>query len=327
LKTVFLCLATMLVGCGQKDNAPTDEKAVVVTKNVWDGPEISLMCVGREGDDVDLFCRAVSKEMAADLGVSIEVVTGDSYRLAVSALSNRVALAPLLLLGVEDTFVMGEPAGEEGFAPTNFSFHVIAESPGVISVPSKSRHTKIQGLVREAKREGSSVSISAGKSGGVWHAKMLGLGDAADVSFKFTPTFDDDGSVAAAYGGQSAAAVGSLASQAKYIIRGDMKPLGMLDGTGHTLADVGTIDPVSDLYPDLENDGVTPFVAIVVEKKQPEALRQRIGEAFQTAVESEGVKQLIKEKYWHRVGQWGAKTDQGIVAGAKRRIEYLEAGE
>jgi tripartite-type tricarboxylate transporter receptor subunit TctC len=309
--------AMLLSGCGgseesAKPNTPDSAKSPAST---WPKTPVSIVCEGAAGGVNDLFCRVLAIALTADLGVAVEVTNKDSAVDDVWAAAHD----GMRWAAVSDAMLV-----RTNVKAADWSFHVIARAPAVISVPAKSRN-KLQTLVRESKREESDITVAASGEGGLWHSKLIGLGTAAKTSFKFNNFPGEGPSKLAALSGQVSAVLSSIGDQAAEIQSGKLKPLGMVEGEAFELRGFGEITSVTDFYPDVANDPVSRFVGIAVPADVPAEVQERIGAAFAKAMSDPALKSLANEEIWQLDGAWGAGIGPQMAAAAERRSADLQA--
>ena len=273
LQYFLSALVVTLVGCGGDNDAslPTPQASV------WPEKSITLSCPGKAGTTTDQIFRATAQALTYELGV--DVVVENVGSVLDGAAIGKTWDAPhdgYHCVGVTEFMFSAPRRGGTKTQVSDWSYFFVAEAPAVISVPSKSRLTKIQTLVREAKKEENTFRVATGTAGGIFHAQMLLLEEATGAKFEHKQFGGSGPSQLATVSGQADAVISSVGDQASLLKTKRLVPLAILGGKSFKLAGFGKIPTAADLYPAFESNPIRKVVGIAVPADSPPVVLARL---------------------------------------------------
>lgn len=328
----LLSLLFLLIGCGGDDKtqpaADAGGQLGADTKPAWPAKAINIVCADSADGDTTVFLQTLASALVTELGVEVSVThVGSSSDGAARQQVEEAEHDGQTWLGMSDEMLIAARNGLTNVNLADWEFTIVARSPGVISVPANSRTPKLQNVIREAKREDSEVTFSAGETGGIWHAKLAALGKASKATLQHRNFPGTGPSRLAALSGQVTAVLTSLEDQLGDIKAGKLKPLATVDPRPSTVPGIGEIASAADLYPGIEDDPVHRFVGVAVPADVPAGAKARIGTAIGKALNDNAVVSLANKRYWHLDGTTGDQAKELVTAAAGLREELFASLE
>jgi tripartite-type tricarboxylate transporter receptor subunit TctC len=187
---------------------------------------------------------------------------------------------------------------------------MVAGAPGVISVSPDSDYQTLQQVVTAAKARPGMINAAAAKIGGIWHTKLLTLEKAAGIRFNFIPYDGSNPAQLALLSGEVEVVVSSVSEQAEMIKANKLRPLAMLEAASYDFPGLGTIPAAAESYPEVADVMVTQWLGFALPADTPPRVLEKITGAFQRAMESDEVQEMIKTRLLTPYGHYGEKADQ-----------------
>lgn len=314
LSLVVLALAAILVACSGENRT---------TKASWPTRPIQITCFAAPGGGTDTVDRTIAQVMEPLLGVKINVVNKkgarggtamrdvwsrkhDGYRWG--GFSESILTAPVM--GGHDT------------TAKDWTYFMVAGAPGVVSVPSGSPYRTLGDLVATAKAEPGKINAAASITGGIWHTKLITLERAAHVTFNYVPYGGSNPSQIAALSGEVDVVLTSISEQAELIKARNLRPLAMVEAEPYEFPVIGTIPSAAREYPDVAKFPVTQWLGFALPADTPPDVLETITDAFNRAMQSVDVREMLATRYLTPFGYSGARAD-GIARETERVWTWL----
>jgi tripartite-type tricarboxylate transporter receptor subunit TctC len=285
--------------------------------------DVTNVVVWAAGGGTDTLNRLIMAEMQDELGANINV-TNRTGGVGGSAGMSFVYSQPAdgyTLAGISESVVTaGVQGGWDERMDVWYPF-IVGGSPDLISVPADSPHQSVEDLVEAAKEDPGSITAGASAAGSIHHLNLLAFGEGAGAEFNFIPYDGSAPAQNAAIAGEVQMVVTSLAEQAQLIQAGRLRPLATLVPESVEMQDVGTIPSAFDTYPELSNHlPIQQAIGFAVRSDAPDEVKEKLTSAFDTAMQSEAVKQWADENYYTLSGLSGEEAGEEFA-----RLESLFA--
>ncbi len=295
---VAACLAALLsVGLAHTANAQQYPFRDITTAVVWGA-----------GGGTDSINRMIMAEMEKALPVGITVVNktggvaGSNGMIYVLNQPND----GYTLVGLSESNVTAAVQG--GWSNKFDTWHpfIVGGSPDLISVSADAPYNTLEELIAAAKANPGSIPAAASGSGSIHHLNLLAIEKGSGATFKFVPYKGSAPSQEAALNGEVQVVVTSLAEQQALIAGGKLKPLAMLVPEDTTLEGVGTIKSAFSIYDGL--DKYLPLkqaIGFAVHASATDEIKQKLTDAFNTAMQSDKVREWAAKNFYDLSGQSG----------------------
>lgn len=297
--------------------------AVPVGAQDYPERDVSNVVVWSAGGGTDTLNRLISAEMEESLGANINVSnrTGGVGGSAGMSFVNSQPADGYTLAGISESVVTAGVQGGWDKRMDVWDFFLIGGSPEVISVSADAPYQTLEDLVSAAKAAPDSIQAGASASGSIHHLNLLAFQKGTGTQFNFIPYDGSAPAQNAAISGEVSVVVTSLAEQQQLLKAGRLRPLAMLAPDSVELEGVGTIPSGFDAYPELsETLPVRQAIGMAVRADAPDDVKQKLTEAFNTAMTSDAVKTWAEENYYTLSGLTGEEAGQEM-----QRLESLFA--
>ncbi|RKF20277.1 tripartite tricarboxylate transporter substrate binding protein [Alginatibacterium sediminis] len=296
-KLITLASAALISMAAQAGDFPERNITTVVT---WGA-----------GGGTDTMNRLIMGEMAPKLGVNINVVnvTGgvsgsaglvDGYGRAADGYS---------LVGLSESNVAAGVMGGWSNRMDVFDYFIVAGSPDLISVSTKTDYKSIEDLVTAAKANPGSIKAGAAGAGSIHHLNLLAFMKGTQTEFNFIPYDGSAPSQNAVLTGEVELVITSLAEQSQLIQSGDFRPLAMLVKDPVTVKG-NEIPSALAKYDDLNQYlPISQSIGFAIRKDAPKDAKVAIAKAFTEAMETEKVKTFLDQNYYVASGQFGKEAN------------------
>jgi tripartite-type tricarboxylate transporter receptor subunit TctC len=320
-----VCLAALL-GCG----GGKDAESTVVALPSWPEKTIKLSCPGKAGTTTDQIIRAAAKALASELGMN--VVVENVGNVLDGAAINQTWDVPhdgYQWVGLTEFMFTAPRRGVTKHKVSDWNYFLIAEVPAVISVSPQSRLTKIQTLVREAKKEDGQFRVATTAVGGIFHAQMLQLEAATGAKFEHKQFGGSGPSQLAVLAGQADAVITSVGDQASLLKTKKLVPLAILGGErlggrAYILPGYGEIPSAAELYPVFETSPIRKVVGIAVPADVPAEVLARLGSAIAAVVRNTELIELAGSLSMELSGETAVTSNQLAADAADARAAQAE---
>ncbi|MFD6952083.1 hypothetical protein A6A08_02650 [Nocardiopsis sp. TSRI0078] len=284
LTAAALAVTALTAGCADRGG---------VSEDTTDYPsqDITLVVPYDAGGASDLAARTLAAEMEESLGQSIIVEnrSGGAGSVGLQDLAGRAADGYSIgYLPVETVML-----GYQGYDVDPADYDLVGQMvsvPATIAVPADSPHETLDDLVKAAKEDPDSVTVSNSGAGSIWEAATRELGATADAEFRPVPFDGGAPAVTAAVGEQVDAVVAGISETAPAHEEGQLRVLAVFDS-----------EP-SEALPDVETAGeqgvdvvIGGWGGIGAPAGVPEEVLDKLEEAFSAAAESEEFRTIISD--------------------------------
>jgi tripartite-type tricarboxylate transporter receptor subunit TctC len=272
---------------------------------------ITNTVVWSAGGGTDAINRMLMAEMAKELDVRINVVNktgGVAGSIGMNAVLRKRADG-YNLVGLSSSNVVAAVNGGWTQKFDVWSPFIVGSSPDVVSVPYDSPYQTLEDLIQASKNK--ALKGAAGGVGGIHHIYLLELQKASGADFKYIPYPGSAPSQTAAITKEVDFVVTSMAEQAALLRGNKLRPLAMLHPDPYTLEGVGEVISAFDAYPSLsERLPLSQAIGFAVNKKVPEAVKTKLIEAFNKAMNSSKVKDWAMKNHYQLSGLSGQLAEQ-----------------
>jgi tripartite-type tricarboxylate transporter receptor subunit TctC len=286
--------------------------------------DITTIVVWGAGGGTDVCNRIIMAEMAKELGVPVNVtnVTGGSAGSV--GMSTAYAETPdgYTLVGASEsnttTAVMVE---DYDHLVDVWDWFIVGGSPDLVSVTPDLPYQNITELVEAAKADPGSIRAGASGAGSIHHVNLIAFEQGSGADFSFIPYDGSAPAQNAAMTGEVQLVITSVAEQAELIRAGKLRPLAMLVPDSFEIAGQ-TIPSAFDDIPELaEVLPIQQSIGFAVRADAPNNVKQTLGAAFETAMESSAVQRFGREQYYVLSGAWGDEANS-LMAGLQSVMSW-----
>ena len=272
---------------------------------------ITNVVVWGAGGGTDTCNRIISAEMAAILGVNINVINktggvGGSVGMTYGFSQPHDGYT---LTGLSESNVT---AGVQGGWDKNFEVwdpFIVGGSPDLISVTADAPYKTLKDLIEAAKKDPGSIKAGASAAGSIHHLNLLALEKGSGAKFNFIPYKGSAPSQNAAMAGEITVVVTSLAEQQQLLRGGKLRPLAMLIPDSFEVEGLGAIPSGFADYPGLsEYLPISQAIGFAIPHDAPEEAKAALVDAFNKAIATDKVKTWAKENYYLLSGKSGEEA-------------------
>jgi tripartite-type tricarboxylate transporter receptor subunit TctC len=298
-KLVLICLALLVA-------------APMAMARKYPSRDITNVVVWGAGGGTDVCNRVVSAEMAAILGVNINVVNKPGGVAGSLGMAEAYGMKHdgYTICGLSESCVTaGVQGGWDKKMDVWYPF-IVAGSPDVISVTPDSPYKTLKEFLDAAKAAPKTIKAGAGGSGSIHHLNLLALEKGSGAAFNFIPYPGSAPSQNAAMTGEINCVVTSLAEQAQLIRGGKLRPLAMLTPDGFTIDAISIPSAFTD-YPGLSQYlPIMQAIGMAVPAGAPDEVKAVLSDAFTKALATEKVQQWAKDNYYVINGKTGEEASK-----------------
>lgn len=280
--------------------------------------DITDIVVWGAGGGTDTCNRVIMGEMSKVLGVPINVTntTGGTAGSAGMMDAYSKPADGYTLAGLsESNTTTGVMVADWDNTVDVWSWYIVGGSPDVVSITPDLPYKSIDDLVAAAKKSPGSIKAGASGAGSIHHVNLLAFEKGSGADFEFIPYDGSAPSQNAAMAGEVQLVVTSVAEQAELIRAGELRPLAVLVPDAFTIGNK-EIPSAFDTIPSLAK--VLPIqqaIGFAIRADAPDAVKQKLGEAFEEAMQSKAVQDFGRDRYYVLSGAWGdeaLKLMQGL---------------
>lgn len=274
--------------------------------------DITNIVVWGAGGGTDVCNRVVSAEMAAILGVNINVVNKPGGVAGSLGMAEAYGMKHdgYTICGLSESCVTaGVQGGWDKKMDVWYPF-IVAGSPDVISVTPDSPYKTLKELLEAAKAAPKTIKAGAGGSGSIHHLNLLAMEKGSGAAFNFIPYPGSAPSQNAAMTGEISCVVTSLAEQAQLIRGGKLRPLAMLTPDGFTIDAIAIPSAFAD-FPSLSQYlPIMQAIGMAVPADVPDDVKATLSDAFTKALATDKVQQWAKDNYYVINGKTGEEASK-----------------
>lgn len=308
-----MCLS--LAACGgnggtAESKAPAESGAPAsqaAAKTDYPGKkQISLIVPYAAGGASDTTARIYASELEKSLGATVVVsnVTGASGAIGLEQVRNAKPDGyTIAYMPVESTML--KALGFTDLSTADFKFVGRAmTTPATITVKADAPYSTFQEFIDYAKAHPGEIQVGNSGTGSIWHVAAASIEDKCGVEFTHVPFDGAAPAVAALLGGNIQAVTVSPPEVKSSVDSGDLKVLAVL-GEGHSSV-VPDVQTAKELGVDVTIQGWGGFA---VPKDTPQEIVDVLNDASETAINSDAVKDLLKERGFEHAYLSGADMD------------------
>jgi tripartite-type tricarboxylate transporter receptor subunit TctC len=194
----------------------------------------------------------------------------------------------------------------------DWTYFLIAGSPGVLSVAYDSPWETFDDLLAAVRANPGRVNAAASTTGGIWHTKLLTLERAAGITFNYIPYNGSNPSQLALLSAEVAVVLTSVSEQAELIKARKLRPLAVLEPEPYAFPELGTIPSIGAWYSDAAALPISQWLGFALPADTPADALHRITTAFEQAMASEDVQALLKQRLLTPLALQGETADRQV---------------
>jgi tripartite-type tricarboxylate transporter receptor subunit TctC len=298
--------------------------AFAVGEQEYPARDITTIVVWGAGGGTDTCARVIMGEMSKVLGVPINVTntTGGTAGSAgmIDAYSKAADGYTLGGMSESNTTTAVMVADWDNTVDV-WDWFIVGGSPDVVSITPDLPYKTIDDLVAAAKAAPGSIKAGASGAGSIHHVNLLAFMSGSGAEFQFIPYDGSAPAQNAAMSGEIQLVVTSVAEQAELIRAGELRPLAVLVPDSFTI-DGKVIPSAFDTIPDLAKVlPISQAIGFTVRADAPDAVKQKLGQAFEQAMQSDVVKNFGRDRYYVLSGAWGEEAAE-IMRGLQSSLSW-----
>lgn len=286
----------------------------------WPERPITAVVMYSAGGGTDTVLRALSAEMAKQMGWEINVVNkpGAVGGVATKFVLNTKTDGYTWLGAANYNKFARVKGGSTSKSWEDWYYMQAGTSLASWSVRPDSPFKTFNDVIAEARKRPGELTISTSGSGGLWHELAAIVAQAAGVELKYVPYKGGKPATLAGLNGEVDIAGGGVHEHIEFVRAGQLRNLQQTGPEDIKLED-GTVMPsVGNFLPQIKND--LPFSGIYnigIRRDTPVEVIQEIQDAFVAAVNSDSFREVVKKRKLFIDIKLGEEAD--------RRAAFLEA--
>lgn len=284
-------------------------------KNVLSGyptTSISVVVNSAAGGGADIWARKVSELMEKALGVDIVVSNkpGDKGGTAANVVWNSPHDGHTLLGASETSMTYAVNGVFEKRVQDAWTYYISGGSPGVIAVLKESPFNTFDNLVNAAKERPETVKVSNAGIGKLWHLKAEMFKKYGGVPITHSPYDGSAPAIVALLSKEVDAVSCSAGEVVSYIESGAVRPLVMTEKVPYEFKGYGNVPAITEVLPQLEKYlPMGQFLCLIAPKDIPKEAKNRLGKAFEYAMQTPEMQGFIEMQCAVKYGLWGDEAD------------------
>ena len=270
-----------------------------VAKAEWPERPITAVVMYAAGGGTDVVLRALSAEMAKNMGWQIDVINkpGAVGGVATKFVLNKASDGYTWLGAANFNKFSRIKGGSDSKSWEDWYYMQAGTSLASWSVRPDSPFKTFNDVIAEARRRPGEVTISTSGSGGLWHELAAIVAQAAGVTLKYVPYKGGKPATLAGLNGEVDIAGGGVHEHIEFVRAGKLRNL-QQTGTEDIVLENGTVMPsVGNFLPQIKKD--LPFSGIYnigIRRDTPIEVIQAVQNAFVAAVNSDSFKAVVKKR-------------------------------
>jgi tripartite-type tricarboxylate transporter receptor subunit TctC len=281
------------------------------------------------GGGSDTWARKVSALMEKDLGVKMVCTNkpGGKGGIAANFVWNSKHDGYTILGASETSMTYGVNGACEKTAKF-WNFYISGGSPGVIAVLKDSPFETFEDLVKATRANPDTVKVSNAGIGKLWHLKSEMFKKYANIPIKHSPYNGSAPAIVALMSKEVDAVSCSAGEAGSYVESGKFRPLVMTEKDPFNFPGYGETPPITKFFPELNKYlPMSQFLCLMVPKDTPKEILNRLGAAFEYAMQTPEMAEFMKKQNAVRYGLWGEPANKLAIDMEKKFSWYaLELG-
>ncbi len=289
-------------------------------KAEWPERPITLVIMYSAGGGTDTVLRTLASEMEKATGWKINVVNKPG---AVGGVATKYVLGRAddgyTWLGAANYNKFVRVMGHSDSKPwEDWQYFQAANSLADWAVRPDSPYKTFEDVVKAAKANPGSITISTSGSGGLWHELAASAAQAAGIELKYVPYKGGKPATLAGLNGEVDIAGGGVHEHVEHIKAGKLRSLQQTGAEDIKLPDGTVLPSLGNYLPDLKSQlPMGGIYNLAIRRSAPQEVLDKVGKAFADAVQTDTFKKIAKSKYF--------QIDYRAGEAADRRAAYLEA--
>ncbi len=286
----------------------------------WPERPITAVVMYSAGGGTDTVLRALSAEMAKEMGWDINVVNkpGAVGGVATKFVLNTKTDGYTWLGAANYNKFSRVKGGAQSKSWEDWYYMQAGTSLASWSVKPDSPFKSFDDAIAEARKRPGQVTISTSGSGGLWHELAAIVAQAAGVQLKYVPYKGGKPATLAGLNGEVDIAGGGVHEHIEFVRAGQLRNLQQTGPVDIKLDDGKVMPSVGNFLPSIKAD--LPFSGIYnigIRRDTPIEVIQAVQDAFVKAVNSPAFGEVVKKRKLFIDIKLGEETD--------KRAAFLEA--
>jgi len=281
---------------------------------------VSVVIHSSAGGGSDIWARKVSALMEKDLKGKMVCTNkpGGLGGIAANFVWNS-AHDGYTILGASETAMTYGINGACDKIAKFWNFYISGGSPGVIAVLKESPLKTFDELIKTAKEKPDHIKVSNAGIGKLWHLKAEMFKRYGHIPIKHAPFNGSAPAIVSLLSKEVDAVSCSAGEAASYIESGKMRPLVMTEKESFTFPGFGETPPITKFVPALEKYlPMGQFLCLMVPKDTPKPILDKLGAAFENAMNISEMADFIKSQLAVKYGLWGEPANKLAIDMEKR---------
>ena len=264
-------------------------------QDAWPEKPIELVCATSAGSGAANWCLLMSELVGEELGVPIEVLfkPAGAGNEAATYVSEK---EPDGYTWLQRNTSYGGYMNLPTFRPDPQQFEVPVEVEKflyVVAVNADSPYETWEDLATAMKEADQPISVAANKPGSAHHLHLVKLFEAADLPWTYVPYDGAGGAMRDTLGGHLDVAIGPPGIWMPHVESGDARFLLLINEESTDREGLSDLPIPSDFGMDYEM--IHQIQGVFTVDGTPDAVNDKIGEAFKAATESDRYKEYLEQ--------------------------------
>lgn len=259
---------------------------------------VNIYVASSAGGGTDVWNRQMASEIEKELGGSVVVSNlPDGGGSAAQSNTWKAEHDGYSWLGVSETGCTWPALGNSTLTSKDWTYFIMAGSPGVICVPGDSPYETWEDFTAAARENPGKLNMANSGMGKLWHLKAYVALECGNIEVNHIPYSGSGKAIIGLLSDEADAITLSVAEAAEYILSGEMKPLIMEENEDFEITGYGKVESVTNYYEDAANYyPLNQFLAFALPADTDEEILKKIEEAFHKVMESDSIKVFAEEQ-------------------------------
>ena len=280
----------------------------------WPSRTINIYVASSAGGGTDVWNRQLASEIEKELGTSVVVSNlPDGGGSAAQVNTWNAEHDGYSWLGVSETGCMWPAIGNSTQTSKDWTYFVMAGSPGVICVPGDSPYETWGDFIEAAKANPGKLNMANSGTGKLWHLKAYVALECGNIDVNHIPYSGSGKAIIGLLSNEADAITLSVAEASEYILSGEMRPLVMTENEAFNIEGYGEVEPVTNYYADAaEYYPLNQFLSFALPADTDPEILRIIEEAYHKVMDSDSIKKFAEEQMATLYALSGEEADEMV---------------
>ena len=259
---------------------------------------VNVYVASSAGGGTDVWNRQMASEIEKELGTSVVVSNmPDGGGSAAQTNTWNAEHDGYSWLGVSETGCTWPAVGNSKQTSKEWTYFVMAGSPGIICVPGNSPYNSWGDFIAAAKENPGKLNMANSGMGKLWHLKAYVALECGNINVNHIPYSGSGKAIIGLLSNEADAITLSVAEASEYILSGEMKPLVMMENEDFEFEGYGTIESVTKYYADAaEYYPLNQFLAFALPADTDPEIIKTVESAFHKVMGNDSMKKFADDQ-------------------------------